>query len=73
MLLMYNDYINKQTNGANMIDIDTEIQSRMNALNIELIDEVLLSINLDIMDAILSKKLEEGKIVFSEVEDGLLN
>lgn len=73
MLLMYNDYINKQTNGANMIDIDTEIQSRINALNIELIDEVLLSINLDIMDAILSKKLEEGKIVFSEVEDGLLN
>jgi hypothetical protein len=56
-----------------MIDIETEIQSRMADASNELYDEILLSLSFDLMSAILSKKMEEGKIVFSEVEGGLLN
>lgn len=33
----------------------------------------MINVQLNIMDAILEKKMDEGKIVFSEVENGLLN
>lgn len=33
----------------------------------------LIELQLNLMDAILEKKMDEGKIVFSEVENGLLN
>lgn len=33
----------------------------------------IVDLQLRVMDAILEKKMEDGKIVFSEVEDGLLN
>lgn len=36
-------------------------------------DEYLIEVQLNLMDAILEKKMDEGKIVFSEVEFGLLN
>lgn len=35
--------------------------------------DFVTNFQLVVMDAILDKKLNEGKIVFSEVEDGLLN
>lgn len=33
----------------------------------------IINVQLNLMDAILEKKMDEGKIVFSEVENGLLN
>ena len=33
----------------------------------------LIAFQLRLMDCILEKKVKEGKIVFSEVENGLLN
>lgn len=36
-------------------------------------DEELLEFELNIMDLVLEKKMNENKIVFSEVENGLLN
>lgn len=38
------------------------------------LDEIeLIELQLNLMDIILEKKMDEGKIVFSEVENGLLN
>ena len=36
-------------------------------------DIEFLEFELNLMDIILEKKMDEGKIVFSEVENGLLN
>lgn len=46
-----------------------EIERRLNAMS----DVELLEFELNLMDLVLEKKMDEGKIVFSEVEHGLLN
>lgn len=46
-----------------------EIERRLNAMS----DVELLEFELNLMDLVLEKKMDEGKIVFSEVENGLLN
>lgn len=48
---------------------EKEIELRLLTLN----DIELIELQLDLMDIILEKKMDEGKIVFSEVENGLLN
>lgn len=39
----------------------------------ELTDEEFLDLELTVMDLILQKMQKDGKMVFSEVENGLLN
>lgn len=46
-----------------------EIERRLNAMS----DVELLEFELNLMNLVLEKKMDEGKIVFSEVENGLLN
>ena len=46
-----------------------EIERRLNAMS----DVELLEFELNLMNLVLEKKMDEGKIVFSEVEHGLLN
>ena len=49
-------------------EIET-LDARLQAMS----DEELLEFELNIMDLVLEKKMNENKIVFSEVENGLLN
>ena len=50
-----------------------EFESQCNDMSQVEFDSTLLNFQMAIMDLILDKKFKEGKIVFSEVEDGLLN
>ena len=46
-----------------------ELEKRLYAMS----ENELLQFELNLMDVILEKKMNENKIVFSEVENGLLN
>lgn len=46
-----------------------DIERRLAAMS----PDELLEVELNLMDLVLEKKMDEGKIVFSEVENGLLN
>lgn len=46
---------------------------KVNVMSLEELECFLVNVQMDIMDVILQEKISEGKIVFSEVENGLLN
>ena len=46
-----------------------EFEARLQAMS----EAELVDVQLRLMDLILAKKMDENKIVFSEVENGLLN
>ena len=48
---------------------DRELTSRLENMS----EVEFVAFQLRLMDLILEKKVDEGKIVFSEVENGLLN
>ena len=53
--------------------IEEHIQEDCKYMNLVQFREYMLELELDLMDLIVQKKLEDGKIVFSEVENGYLN
>lgn len=52
---------------------DNELLGQTEAMSDEELDAYVIDLGLRVMDLILEKKAEQGKIVFSEVENGLLN
>lgn len=54
-------------------DLDRELSRQTQGMNEEEISSHLNDLSLCLMDLILEKKMGEGKIVFGEVENGLLN
>lgn len=47
----------------------SSLETRLN----EMSEDEFIQFQLNLMDVILEKKIEQGKTVFSEVENGLLN
>lgn len=47
----------------------SQLETRLN----EMSEDEFIQFQLNLMDVILEKKIEQGKTVFSEVENGLLN
>lgn len=52
---------------------DNELLGQTETMSDEELDAYVIDLGLRVMDLILEKKAEQGKIVFSEVENGLLN
>lgn len=42
-------------------------------MSLQEVENLIFNIELDIMDNLLRQKMSEGKMVFSEVENGLAN
>ena len=55
------------------MNVEQVIESQMRDMSDIEAQVYLINLQLNLMDAILEKKMDEGKIVFSEVEHGLLN
>lgn len=53
--------------------LDEEIAHNASIMNADEYDLYLIGLASNVMNAILVKKMAEGKIVFSGVESGLLN
>lgn len=52
---------------------DNELLGQTETMSDDELDAYVIDLGLRVMDLILEKKAEQGKIVFSEVENGLLN
>ena len=57
----------------NDIDFEAQVQAKCKDMSPREFKKYLLGLQLEIMDMIIEKKMEQGYNCFSEVEDGLLN
>jgi len=57
----------------NDIDFEKEVQAKTKDMSPAQFKKYLLGLQLEIMDMIIEKKMEQGYNCFSEVENGLLN
>lgn len=55
------------------MNVEKLIAEHTEGMSLVEIDAYMIAFQLRLMDAIIQKKLDAGMIVFSEVENGLLN
>jgi hypothetical protein len=54
-------------------EFEQQIMLETEGMTIKQVQSYMLNLHLNLMDMIVDKKMEDGSIAFSVVEDGLLN